>query len=307
MLLAVTDPFPGSTSNVNPWAFHAHPEVWLLVLTLAIGYWYVLTKLGPKYAPSNEPIVTRRQLLWYSLGVVSTWVAADWPIHDIAEEYLYSVHMMQHMVLSLIAPALLLLGTPSWMIHTLLVRNKRVYAVTRRVLRPLICAVFYSSVVAFTHWPPVVNNVGRNGAMHFGLHVLVFVSSLMMWFPVLNRADGFKQLQPGVKCIYLFLQSIIPTVPTAYLTFSDKAVYSFYARVPRPFSMSVLDDQQTAAALMRLGGVVILWGSIITIFFRWSSREARVDRDSKIIIQSNKSSADAAGSAGVMTSNKAVL
>ena len=288
MLSDPSDPLPGPTSDINPWAFSAHPEVWLLVLTLGVGYWYTLTKLGPKYAPAGQPIVTRRQLGWFALGIGLMWVAADWPIHDIAEEYLYSVHMAQHSMLSLVVPGLLLLGTPTWMVHALLVRRPKVYAVARRLLRPLVCGIFYSSTVAFTHWPTIVNSAGKSGALHFTLHVLIFVSGLLMWFPVLNRADGFRPLQPLVKCMYLFLQSIVAVVPTAYLTFADKPVYSHYATVLRPFALSALDDQQLAAFIMRLSGLVILWGSIVVIFFRWSGQEAAKDRSTRIVIHSSE-------------------
>ncbi len=48
------------------------------------------------------------------------WAASDWPIHDLGEEYLYSAHMLQHMMLSYFLPPLVLLATPEWLLRTLI-------------------------------------------------------------------------------------------------------------------------------------------------------------------------------------------
>ena len=87
-----------------------HPDVWLIVALLAAGYAIAVTRLGPRLA-SVRPVVTRFQVVCWSLGVGAVWLASDWPIHDIAERYNYSVHMVQHLTFVMIAAPLLLLGT----------------------------------------------------------------------------------------------------------------------------------------------------------------------------------------------------
>ena len=99
----------------SPWRFQPHPEVWALIAFLAIAYWYAMTRIGPKVTRPDERVVTRGQVAWFSAGLLTMWVASDWPVHDIAEQYLYSVHMAQHNMLTYLAPPMFLLGTPTWL------------------------------------------------------------------------------------------------------------------------------------------------------------------------------------------------
>ena len=85
---------------VDPWRYQLHLEVWLLVAFLVGSYIYVVRVLGPRAVPAGEPIVTRRQLVCFITGILIMFLSTDWPMHDIAEEYLYSVHMFQHMSLT---------------------------------------------------------------------------------------------------------------------------------------------------------------------------------------------------------------
>src|SRR5438309_4967154 len=63
---------------------------------------------------------TRRQIALFSCGVGVLLLASDWPIHDLAEQYLYSFHMIQHLLMTLVAAPLLLLGTPEWLARRIL-------------------------------------------------------------------------------------------------------------------------------------------------------------------------------------------
>jgi cytochrome c oxidase assembly factor CtaG len=92
---------------------------------------------------------------------------------------------------------------------------------------------------------------------------------MIMWFPVINKLPEFPRLGPAGKMVYLFVQSIIPNVPVAFLAFATGVVYKFYATVPRPFGGNAVLDQQTAAAIMKVGGTFIIWGIIVVVFFRW--------------------------------------
>ena len=96
-------------------AWAPHPDVWLLVAALALGYFVAIRRLGPRLAPAGTPVVTRFQVACFSGGILAMWLASDWPIHDLGEGYLFSIHMVQHTVMSIVAPPLLLIGTPAWL------------------------------------------------------------------------------------------------------------------------------------------------------------------------------------------------
>jgi putative membrane protein len=257
MLAAVTDP--------NVWRFRAHPEVWLLVVSLVGCYVYTVRVIGPRLVGRGQPVVTRKQILCFVAGILLLWVASDWPIHDIGENNLYSVHMLQHMTLSYFAPPLLLLATPEWLIR-LLIGDARVYAAVRWLTKPVVAAVIFNLVIMVIHIPPLVNDAVSNGPLHYSMHSVLVLASLLMWMPVCGPLPEAR-LSPGGKILYLFAQSFVPTVPAAWLIFADGVVYKAYDHLPRVFGVSVVDDQQIAGVLMKIGGSLFLWTLCTVLFF----------------------------------------
>jgi putative membrane protein len=272
--------FAHAGSPDHPFAFHAHPDVWAVMLGIVGLYVWALRRVGPTKVVPGEPIVTRRKVVLFGLGVLALWVHADWPIHDIGEGYLFSVHMVQHTGFTLIAPPLLLLGMPGWMIRWLFVDRPRVHWVARRVLRPLPAAIAYNLLVVLTHWPLVVNTSLENHPVHFGVHVVLFLSAAAMWFPVVNSVPELPTMGYPLRMLYLFLQSVIPTIPASFLTFGETPMYSYYVHVPHVLGLSAVSDQQLAGALMKVYAGSILWGVIVGVFFRWyaSEEESRPPR-----------------------------
>jgi len=254
-----------SLAGVDPWRFQAHVEVWLLMIVIISSYVYAIKVIGPRIVPHGV-VVTRRQIQAFTAGALLMWIASDWPIHDIAEEYLYSVHMMQHMMLSYFVPPLMLLATPKWLFDAIF-GTGRGFRVIKFLSRAPVAGVLFNVVVMVTHIPDVVNRSVSNGPMHYSLHVLLVLTALLMWMPVCGPERSFR-LQYGGMMIYLFLMSVIPTVPAAWLTFAEGSVYKHYDIPIRVWGLSVTTDQQLAGAIMKAGGSMYLWTIIIVIFFR---------------------------------------
>jgi putative membrane protein len=262
-------PILAHTAGADPWAWKAHPDVWALVAALAVGYWFFVVRRGP---------TTRRQVAQYATGLVLLWAGSDWPVHELSEGYLLSVHMLQHLLFTLAAPPLLLLGLPEWFVRR---------RVAQSWLRPLVsglaspvpAALLFNAVTVVTHWPALVDASLRSEPVHFSVHAVMFVSALLMWFPVVNRVAELPTMTAPVKMLYLFLQSIVPTVPASFLTFADGVIYKFYGEAPRPFAISVVADQQLAGAMMKVIGGGLLWGVIVVIFFRWYAASQRENGD----------------------------
>lgn len=264
--------------GLTGWEWHPHPDVWLLVVLLAGAYWLALTRIGPTQVRPGEPVATRRQVTLFALGVLVLWVHADWPVHDIGEHFLFSVHMAQHIGFALIAVPLVFLGLPVWLVRWI-ARPRGLRFVFAKLTRPLPAAVVFNTVMVFTHWPAVVNASLRSHPLHFGLHFLLISSALLMWFPVLNKVPELPRMSQGMRLVYLFLQSVIPTIPASFLTFGTGILYSFYADVPRPFAITAIDDQQVAGALMKIYAGLLLWSVIAVAFFRWYARDQRNEID----------------------------
>jgi putative membrane protein len=78
---------------------------------------------------------------------------------------------------------------------------------------------------------------------------------------------------------YLFVQSLIPSVMAAFLTFSRSAFYSYYEQAPRLWTLTPIEDQQFAGFVMKILGSLILWGFIGYAFFRWYQKDQADSRD----------------------------
>lgn len=251
--------------NNHPWRFQAHPEVWLLIIAVVAGYVYAVRVIGPR-VHDGESAITRRQGVSFVVGVLILWGASDWPIHDISEEYLYSAHMLQHMMLSYFMPPLILLATPTWLFNAV-IGDGRPRRVVRFLSKPIVAGVLFNIVVVTTHIPDLVNRSVSNGLLHYSLHVILVATALLMWMPICGP-DRSLRISYGGKMIYLFLMSVVPTVPAAWLAFAEGAVYKHYDIPVRVFGWSVTTDQQLAGAAMKSGGSIFLWSIIVFIFFR---------------------------------------
>jgi putative membrane protein len=259
--------------EVPSWS--AYPSVWLVVGLLAAGYWIAISRLGPRVAPSS-PVVSRFQVTCFSLGLAAMWIVSDWPIHDIAERYNYSIHMVQHLVFSMVAAPLLLLGTPAWLLRWLL-GPPWLFRTVRWLARFLPALIVFNVVLVVTHWPWMVNQSLTSGWVHFALHVVLFASSLVVWLPVVSPLPEIPRLQPVLRMLYLFAWSVVPTVPASFLTFGSAPLYKFYEHVPHLFGLTTLQDQQLAGLIMKIGAGLLLWLVIAVVFFRWAAEEDRAN------------------------------
>ena len=257
--------YAASVDLVNPWRFQAHPEVWILVAFVLGAYVYAVRVIGPVVVKAG-PVITSRQRNAFVAGILLLWIASDWPVHDLAEEYLYSMHMFQHMVLSYFMPPLVLLAVPKWMFDAVFGLGKA-RTVINWLAKPVVAGVAFNVVVMITHIPVLVNQSVTNGPLHYSLHILLVTTALLVWLPICGP-DTQRQLQSGGKMIYLFLMSVVPTVPAAWLTFAEGAVYKHYDVAVRVWGLSVTTDQQVAGAIMKTGGAVFLWSIVVFLFFK---------------------------------------
>lgn len=260
---------------VDPWRFQMHIEVWLLVSFLIAAYVYVVRVLGPRAVPAGQPIVTKKQQWAFVAGISILWLATDWPMHDIAEEYLYSVHMFQHMALTYLMPPLVVLATPEWFVR-ILIGNGRIYRAVRFLGHPVRAALLFNVGVMISHVPGVVNASVSNGPLHYFVHVLLVLTSILMWLPVCGPLPELR-ITPMSKMIYLFLNSVVATVPAAWLTFAEGVVYKQYNTPVRVWGVTVSNDQQMAGAIMKLGGSMFLWTIIVVMFIRHFVRTFRAE------------------------------
>jgi putative membrane protein len=242
-----------------------------LPLGLLLGaYFLAITRWGG--AEGKRFVATGKQKFFFTAGVLVLWLSVDWPMDELADHYLFSAHMVQHMIIALVAPPLLLMGMPAWLLRKLLA-PKRVFKAVRFLTKPVVGFLAFNAVFVLLHWPALMNETLRSEPVHFTVHFAVLITALMMWWPVVDPLPELSRLSEPAKMFYLFLQSVLPTVPASFLTFAHRPIYTFYESVPRLWGLSVVTDQMVAGLIMKIVGGLLLWGIIAVMFFRWYARE----------------------------------
>lgn len=260
--------------------FVARPAVWLLVGGLIGLYVWAGRVIGPKAVPAGTRPYTTRQVTCFVVGILLFWMASDWPVHDIGESYLYAVHMTQHLVLTLVVPALMLLATPEWLARLVLGRG-RVDRMVHRLARPIPACVMFNALALLTHAQFMVNTASENALFHYSVHTAIVTTAFLLWIPICGPLPELRIAMPA-QMLYLFVTSIVPTVPGAWLTFADGAVYRVYDIPERLWGVSVTSDQQVAGLIMKLVGGTYLWVVIAGIFFVWAARHADAEEHGEV-------------------------
>lgn len=245
-------------------------DVLLLCIALEWGYLYTVSRLRTRISDASP--VKRSQVVFFSLGVLAIYAASGSPLHDLSDTYLASAHMLQHILLMLVAAPLLIAGMPGWIWQALL-RVRGAMPVARVLTNPLVALALFNTTLLLTHMPSVVDLQLRQWWFHLFVHSGQVGAGLVLWWPILSQVPELPRLSYPLQMGYLFLQSLLPSVAASFVTFSDGVVYSVYAEAPRIWDITPITDQQIAGGVMKLMGSFILWSFMTLAFFKWYARE----------------------------------
>ncbi len=273
-----------ATGEPWTWAWRAYPGVWLFVLLLGVWYWRVVwrargqaggatvggivTAEGGDRLPTARPPV--RPTISFAAGLVCIWLSLDWPIGALGAGYLTSVHTVTYILLTMVAPPLLLLGIPP----EIMVRgavSARWGGVLRFGAKPWFALLIFNAVVLITHMPATVDQLMASQVGAFVVDLAWMIAGLALWWPVMGPSPEVVTLKRPMKMAYLFASTLLPIIPSAFLTFAQYPLYATYELAPRIIAgFSAQEDQQVAGLLMKIVGDLPVWFGFAVIFFRWS-------------------------------------
>ena len=226
--------------TLGSWSFEPTS---LLLIALAAGlYGGALVRQR-----TFEPIEWWRPLCFAS-GLAVIFIALSSPLDLGADEYLLSLHMVQHALLGTIAPPLLILGVTPWMARTL----SQTPGVGRAMLltHPVPAGILFVFNMWFWHIPPIYNEAVDVLAVHIVMHIAFITTGLLYWWPVIQRWPAQIRMSTGVKIAYLVLTGH-PMVLLAALFFATPdALYPHYEGTRQLWGLSPLEDQQLAGLVM---------------------------------------------------------
>jgi len=244
---------------------------WLL---FAAAYFLFIGPLRHRF-PGSRP-ASGRQVASFGAALLSMVLSLQGPLHEISDYYLFSAHMVQHLVLILVMPPLLLAGIPDWMLRPAIqVRWMKAFA--RALTLPLIAFALNNAIFLAWHFPGPYDLMMRHHTVHIAMHLTIMVTGVIMWWPVMSPLPELPRIAPPLQMIYLFLVGIPMMISAALITFSATPLYRWYVEAPRLFGIDALDDQRLGGVIMWVPGGLVLWIAITIVYFRWTQREVRED------------------------------
>ena len=253
-------------------AFELHPSVLIGCVALGAVYAWAVGPLARRHEWVDVRAERRRAVAW-GAALVLVFLALDGPLHELSDEYLFSAHMAQHMVLMLIVPPLLIYAVPPALIRRA-VRAEGVRRLGRILTHPAVAFVAYNLVFIGWHFPAAYNAALENHDLHIVQHLMFMATSVMMWWPVLAPIVELERIPDGpLVMMYVFALGIPSTILSAFITMSDRVFYPFYAAAPRISPLDPLQDQRLGGLLMWIPGMLIFWVAITAVWFRWTRDE----------------------------------
>lgn len=257
---------PAAPLDLSQPSIHWSTVIGLLVI--AALYWWRARNVragAAAHAPG-----TARQIA-FGTALVVIFLSLNGPIHDLSDYYLFSAHMVQHLLLTLVAAPLMVIGLTGDMLRPLL-RSGAIAAAARFVTRPAICFAAFNVVIAFWHLPFAYNAAMADHDVHILQHLTLIAASVLMWWPLLSPLPELPRLSYPGQMLYCFLMVVPMSVVAIYIAMADTVLYPAYASAPRMWGISPMMDQQIGGLIMWIPGGLFFYGIMTVVFFRWAGR-----------------------------------
>jgi cytochrome c oxidase assembly factor CtaG len=228
-----------------------------------------------------EAPISRGKMAWFLGGLVIALLALISPLDEMGDTYLFSAHMLQHLLLILAAAPMLMLGTPGWMLAGLLgrpgglLRNSTVRGIGRWLTHPVTAFLIFNINFAAWHFPAMYQATLLNENIHILEHLSFLATAVLNWWPVIGPAAELPRLPHAGQMLYLFLEAIPGTVLGAIFVFADGPLYPFYISAPRLFGLSPDVDQQLGGLIMGTLSSMVYLAALGGVFMAWLEQEDR--------------------------------
>lgn len=261
--------------------FEVHISTLIGCVLWVAGYYHIIGR----WRPAGSVSATGMQQVSFVGGTVLLFLSLNGPLHDLSDNFLFSAHMVQHLIITLIVPPLWLMGLPEWALQPLL-KRRSVLAGARALTGPLVAFALYNIVFVGWHFPALYNWALVNHNAHILQHMMFIASATLMWWPVVDPIPELVRLPTPARLLYMAALGIPMSIVSAIITFAEHAMYPWYEAAPRVFAtLSAADDQQLGGVIMWVPGMLVFWIALTIVFFRWSRSEEREERLSRATLQ----------------------
>jgi putative membrane protein len=252
---------------------HWHTEP-LLILTMVAASWTHAMACGPlrqRLAPGSAYPVW--SAVRFHLGVLAAYLAVGSPLDQIGETYLFSAHMLQHMLLVYVSAPLIVSGLPPEMLDPWLAASPKIKRVLQVMTHPLPAAAVFTLIFSCWHFPEFYEWALRDRTVHIIEHWTIFLPALFMSWPLISRSRELPRLGYGAVILYSVALMVIDLPLWAALIFGDQPLYDTYRLAPRIISLEPLQDQILGASLMKIFNEVFSLWHMGVAFMLWYRAE----------------------------------
>jgi putative membrane protein len=241
------------------------PTILLGLALLAGGYALAVGPLRRRSA-WGAPVPLWRQVAFY-LGCLTVFIALISPLDALADGYLFSAHMGQHMLLMFVAPPLWLIGTPGWLVEQLIPAGQARHAASM-IVHPATAFVIFNLTMWAWHWPRIYDLALEHEGLHIVEHLMFMATAVIGWWPVLGPGHLSEvQLGNPARIFYLIPSMFACTALAALITLSPYVLYTFYSAAPQQWGISPLLDQQLGGLIMWLPGDLVYLAALLFVAY----------------------------------------
>ena len=245
---------------------------WTWYPSVVIGFstWTLLYVVALKL---EKPTPVMKQVAFH-LGTLAGLIALVSPLDKLGDEYLFSAHMIQHLLLMFFTAPLWLIGTPGWMIDRII--PKGLIKFIKWFASPMSAFATFVAVMWLWHVPVVYGMAQQSESIHIIEHLMFIGAALIGWWPVAGAGTSIiPKPEPPIRMLYLFLLAIPCTALAVILTFAHTPLYSFYVTAVHPFGLDALQDQHLGGLLMWVPTHMILFLAFGITFLKWFEESDR--------------------------------
>ena len=249
-------------------------------LLLAAAGWFVVVRRVAAVHPGHPVPAARTAAFLGGLAAIAVALQSGVERYDTT---LFSVHMVQHLLLMLVAAPLIALAAPV----TQLLRAASPAARGRWLLpvlhstpvaalgHPIVAWLAFTVVLWFSHFSPLFDLALEDRGVHELEHGLYLASSLLFWWPVVGADPARRRMPYAARALYLLLQLPVNSFLGMAILFAPAALYHHYATLGSPYGITALADQQTAGGIMWLAGDVAFIVAVLAVIAAWMRHEDR--------------------------------
>lgn len=243
---------------LNEWSWE--PSVVVGTALCAVAYLGVVGPLRSRFVGAAG--VPLQKVFWFLSGLGIVLFALVSPIDAIGDQYLFSAHMLQHMLLLMVAPPMLLMGTPGWAVQPFL-RDPVIRRMVKTFSAPAPAFLLFNVNLFLWHIPWLYEATLQNETVHILEHLTFIATGVVNWMPLLSPLPEVPRLAPAGRLVYL-IADMVPSVILGLLIVSaPNVLYPTYATAPRIFALDARGDQILGGLMMEMPIGMLFMGAVL--------------------------------------------